>query len=609
MTYRLKCLCFLPLLLVFFAGSLSAQYEVAFDDWRKFGPIPKNWKIVGAVQANWEDRDFLATSAGKDVIVNTAQSTKGDHLVSAFEHGDIEVEFEYMVPKGSNSGIYLQGRYEVQIFDSWGKSDPSFSDAGGIYQRYDEQRKIGFEGVPPRMNVSRAPGLWQQFKIVFEAPRFDSKGAKVKNAKFVQVFHNGILVQENVEVTGPTRSALFEDEKAIGPIMIQGDHGPVALRNFTYKQFGAKSPEIKNLTFSYFDGKFQSATDFIDLTPSQTGDLEKITWDLGHGNIDFGYAFSGDLEVQEAGEFTFTLVSVGNSTLYIDGEEVLEDKNQFSREVNVSLDKGSVPFKLLYHKNFQPGRRPQLALFVEGQGLKRTPLHEKNAFVEPLPLKPLFVEPAAEPEIVRGFFQHGGEKKTHTVSVGEPLRTNYTVDLQQAALLSIWRGGFLNTAPMWRQRGESQLMVPSGAVIELSGGPSVAVLGSSESPWPDSLTTEQLQIKGYVLNPSRRPVFRYVIADMAIEDSFEPEDNGKFLRRTITYDNPTNVSDAWVRVVAGEHIEKLSPGVYVINSGQYYIKIPEDYSNNILLRESGSGKELLLPVNSGKGNLEYSLCW
>jgi len=345
------------------------------------------------------------------------------------------------------------------------------------------------------------------------------------------------------------------------------------------------------------------------LKPNETGDLEKITWDLGHGNIDFGYAYSGNLEIQEDGEFTFSLISVGNSSLYINGEEVLEDKNQFPRTVSLSLNQGSVPFKLLYHKNIQPGRRPQLGLFVEGPGLRRTPLHERNSYTESLPLKPIFVEPSAEPEIIRGFFQQGDKKKTHTVSVGEPLKTNYTVDLQQAALLGIWRGGFLNTAPMWRERGQSQLMIPNGEVIELSGDPSIATLESPDSVWPDSLTTEQLQIQGYFLRPDRRPVFKYVIENIAIEDSFEPEDSGKSLSRTISYDNPNDVPNVWVRAVCGENIEMISTGVYVINNGQYYINVAEDYLNDILLRENAGYKELLIPINTGSSKIKYSLIW
>src|SRR5687768_900422 len=69
-------------------------------------------------------------TAGKGVLLNINDETKKDNLVTAFEHGDIDLELEVMLPKGSNSGIYLQGRYEVQLFDSWGVKSPSFSDIG-----------------------------------------------------------------------------------------------------------------------------------------------------------------------------------------------------------------------------------------------------------------------------------------------------------------------------------------------------------------------------------------------------------------------------------------------------------------------------------------------
>lgn len=63
------------------------------------------------------------------------------------------------------------------------------------------------------------------------APRFDGDGNKTANAVFVGVEHNGVVVHENEEVTGPTRAAMFDNEEPLGPLMLQGDHGPVAYRN------------------------------------------------------------------------------------------------------------------------------------------------------------------------------------------------------------------------------------------------------------------------------------------------------------------------------------------------------------------------------------------
>jgi hypothetical protein len=136
-----------------------------------------------------------------------------------------------MVPEDSNSGVYLMGRYEVQVLDSWGEEHPEYSDCGGLYQSDPDKDGNQFPGVPPRVNACKKPGEWQTYDIHFRPPTFDEEGNKKSNAMFVEVRLNGVLIHENVEVTQPTRSAAFLDEVPKGPLMLQGDHGPVAYRN------------------------------------------------------------------------------------------------------------------------------------------------------------------------------------------------------------------------------------------------------------------------------------------------------------------------------------------------------------------------------------------
>jgi len=123
-----------------------------------------------------------------------------------------------MIPKGSNSGIYLMGEYEVQVLDSYGKDKVGPGDMGGIYGN-----------AAPKVNACKKPGEWQTFVIDFQAPRFD-KDKKTANAKFLRVVLNEQVIHENVEVKGPTGGALGK-EVAEGPLMIQGDHGPIAIRS------------------------------------------------------------------------------------------------------------------------------------------------------------------------------------------------------------------------------------------------------------------------------------------------------------------------------------------------------------------------------------------
>ncbi|MHB1038430.1 MAG: 3-keto-disaccharide hydrolase [Pirellulales bacterium] len=197
------------------------------DAWRK---PTGDWSIVGKAYPNADHPELLSTEPGAGLLVNGPKG-RTDNLISKKEHGDVEAHVEFMVPKGSNSGVYFQARYEIQIFDSWGVADKDLKtvDCGSIYERWENDK--GFEGHPPRVNVSRKPGEWQTLDVVFRAPRFDKNGKKTANARFVKVVFNGTPIHENVELTGPTRASTYNDEKATGPIMFQGDHGPVAYRN------------------------------------------------------------------------------------------------------------------------------------------------------------------------------------------------------------------------------------------------------------------------------------------------------------------------------------------------------------------------------------------
>ncbi len=194
------------------------QWRLPIGDWKEFGDV----RLREGQDAAFEVED------GQGVFVNHP-SAKTVNLISHAQHGDVSLHVEFMVPKGSNSGVYLQGRYEVQILDSWGRIEVGHGDCGGIYQRWNDGR--GFEGHAPAINASLPPGEWQSFDIVFRAPRFDQDGQKTEDARFLKVVHNGVTVHNNVAVSGPTRAASFDDEQALGPLMLQGDHGPVAYRN------------------------------------------------------------------------------------------------------------------------------------------------------------------------------------------------------------------------------------------------------------------------------------------------------------------------------------------------------------------------------------------
>lgn len=132
----------------------------------------------------------------------------GNDLISNGRFGDFKLHAEFRIPKGSNSGIYLRGRYEVQIEDNFGK-EPDSHEIGGVY---------GF--LTPTDNPSRAPGEWQTYDITLVGRR-------------VTVVLNGTTIIDRQIIPGITGGALDGDEGAVGPIMVQGDHGPIEIRSLT----------------------------------------------------------------------------------------------------------------------------------------------------------------------------------------------------------------------------------------------------------------------------------------------------------------------------------------------------------------------------------------
>jgi hypothetical protein len=203
--------------------------------WHGYPGRPNAWFATNGVRYDaHSDPKRLKAAAQPGAIIVNGPDGKTTNLVTGEKFQDIELYVEFMVPKGSNSGVYLHGLYEIQVFDSYGSAEAmKTSDGGGVYHRWIKNQPVG--GSAPKVNASRPPGEWQHYHIWFRGPRFDTAGKKVENARFVRVEYNGKLVQENVEVEGPTRAHMDIPEAASNPIMLQGDHGPVAYRNIYWR--------------------------------------------------------------------------------------------------------------------------------------------------------------------------------------------------------------------------------------------------------------------------------------------------------------------------------------------------------------------------------------
>ncbi len=241
--------------------------DLPLNNLNAFREAGNNWIIASDAVADYTKEHDLRPVKGEGVLINTFSRNSQMNLFTKEEFGDIQLELDFMMAKNSNSGVYLHGRYEVQLLDSWTRLNPTSSDAGGIYMRWTRDKGT-FEGTAPVMNVARAPGLWQHLSVMFRAPRFNEKGEKTSNARFESVYLNGVLVQQQTDVTGPTGSGMLRDEKNTGPIAIQGDHGPVAFRNIRYRPLPPPSADPKGDQYWIPNSPYWESIDPIIVTPA-----------------------------------------------------------------------------------------------------------------------------------------------------------------------------------------------------------------------------------------------------------------------------------------------------------------------------------------------------
>jgi len=637
-----RCSILFPLLLV--AITLSAQQtsvkKLALSDMSDFRPQAGNWKVVGDVtinpkidihahapvvevaKKNKNSREQAAPvspkavvyQAGSGVLLNMNDDIKKDNLISVFEHGDIELEFEVMLPKGSNSGIYLQGRYEIQLFDSWGVKDAGFSDIGGIYRNWETEKGNIYMGKAPLSNPAKAPGLWQKFKVSFRAPQFNAAGEKISNARFVSVELNGIKIHDNVEVPLPTGGPIEKNEKPLGPLLIQGDHGPVAFRNIKYRLMKDVTFSLTNITYKTYYGNFKTISDFVSLDPAESGAMPELTCEVLANENAYGICYSGTILVPEDGTYQFRLTQTGGGRLTIDNQQLLDlqrpDASQ-NDEATISLKKGAHPFEIINYKDasWMP---PRLGLTVQSATTYPQALHAFNSLPpDDNPVSPIFLNPGSEPRLLRAFLDFNGDKKqrlTHTIGVGDPSGTHYIYDLKSGNLVCLWHGDFIDATPMWHDRGDGSFR-PRGALQYLFNNQPLAFLKSQDEPFPviprEAVTNQnEYRGKGYEIEPgSGRPLFKYTYQGVEVVDKIYPDDNDRMITHEVIIKTRGTKPGLHYKLGEGRSIIKVSEGLYALDDKQYYISLT---GVTPIIREVNGLKELVVAADS---TFKYSLIW
>ncbi len=599
------------------AQSLLPADRVALDSLAAFKPAAGNWRLSGALAGDPRRDKTLTATEGTGILVCNPTAQAKANLFTTWEHGDLDLDLDFLLTPGSNSGIYLQGRYEVQLFDSWGVKEPKATDCGGIYERVDPARGAGqerFEGTAPRANACRAPGLWQHLHIEFQAPRFDAAGKKTKNARFVKVVLNGYTIHENVEVTGPTNAAAFKDEQPQGALMIQGDHGPVALRNFVYKRFDATAKlAVEKLGYELYTGVFSKVSDYASKKPTSTGTPARFSQAAVEKNGKFALVLTGSLIAPRPGEYAFTPETTDPVRLLIDDQPVITPLEKGGQPGKITLTAGAHAVRLdLIHSG---NNRPSLDLIAEGPSIAPQSLGGEAGSGRPrgqnAPPQVLLEPTDNRIRMQRGFVPYEPRKRLYATSVGTPAGLHYAYDLETGALLRTWRGHWADAGEMWVNRGEPQLVKPNGPSLTLNSFPTVALIENPRTAgWP--VTADAMQSsQGYTLEADGQPVFLSKLSDLSIRDRIAASPDGKMLNRRLEFKGSLPSWEAQVLLAEAESITAQPGGGWVIGDREYYIDWPAGSPHQPAIRTVGDRQ--LLVVRLAKSTLEaplsYSLVW
>ena len=228
-----------------FSGITLVGIGAMFVDEYKSGIDWKEPPVVTPGEGNAPPSDAIVLFDGEDLsawkggekwkVVDGVAIPQAGGVTSKQAFGDIQLHLEWATPekvsgKGQgrgNSGVYLMGKYEVQILDSYKNKTYFDGQAASIYKQF-----------PPLVNASRKPGQWQSYDIIFTAPRFDEDG-KLLSPAYITLLHNGVLVQAHTELLGATyyaRPPSYEAHPEKLPLFIQFHGNPVRFRNIWVRE-------------------------------------------------------------------------------------------------------------------------------------------------------------------------------------------------------------------------------------------------------------------------------------------------------------------------------------------------------------------------------------
>ena len=535
-----------------------------------------NWDLGAWKQAESVDNPFQKkagfTPGNKILFSNTPAK-----ITSKLTTADAKVRFEFLLGNNSEGIFYIQGRHGILLSNTRPMGAILKSD-GGLQL--------------PLQQAGKAVGLWQKLEVTFSEASFGNALTIEKVVLNDVIIHEGYILP----TTGTNE----------GPLAFENKAGTVAVKNIEYLKYNKEKPlKLSDLSYELFE-TYDWNQQFAPKSnkPNDTGTTATLTKDFGAGFNRFLLIFKGNLDVEKDGSYSLIADYAGKGSLTVDGKELIPMEPESYRKPRVAyvdLKKGKHPIEIRYIKVWW---KAELGLFAAGPEIRPYPLHAETSLPSPQAVGEIDITPKNDVELVRSFVMFNGTKRTHAISVGNPVGIHYTFDLDQGTLLYAWKGDFADVTEMFHERGEPQLLRPKGVKAIFSGKPTIAALTDANAVMPDSLDDyKDFIFKGYSLDAQGIPTYKYQYKGAQITQKITPSNEGG-ISNTIS---ATGGSNLYTRLGEAKSITMINKGFYSLedtNGNASYIQI--DQKAKPIIRNSKAGQEIILPLN---GTTSYSILW
>lgn len=531
--------------------SLEKPAPVDLRTLAAFAPASANWQIAGGLGGDSLVENTLDPVKGTGVLVNRPSAGARSDLVTTWTHRDLELEFDFLLPREGSLGVWLQGRYELRLGQRWNE-------------------------------VGRAPGLWQHVRVSFRAPQFEPSGEKTTAARLTRVELNGVVVERDAELPVSHTSGSFSSEASPGPLVFRGEGHAYAIRNLAVvRREATGSIQLRNSQFRFYEGAAAQFGAYDNTTPTRTGPAEKPAAEMVPSSRPFALVFTGTLAIAKAGRYFFSLETephaFSSARLMIDGKEIAGP---------VDLSAGEHRYRLDYLRGSTRGS-PDLAWLAAAEGGDTQTLIRSTASLRNRPREPMLISAHDAITLQRCFFAHPTGKKTHAMTVASPAGVHFAYDPGTAALLAIWKGAFLDATEMWYERGFSQEGRPAGSTISLAG---------------NSLFGPSYAARGYELAANGQPTFLGKIGEQPVEDVLVAANAG--LTRTLTFRG--GLSGALQLELASSQVIVPSGDRFIVGDRSHYIRAP---GGAIELDPRSAGARLIVTLPAGATTFSYDIIW